>query len=350
MTRTKQPPDSARGPISKRRRPAAALLVGIGLVLLPIALSPAPLGAAPEPGLAVAPVQQVDEAGSGEGAFRVRDPGQRWDEADGRWRWRIAKPKMLLWGAVGFFLALFLLLGLFVTIPKPTLAQRRWFSGRTVRGLGVDPLVLAYLLAAGAFAMFLYSGAFVWLSAETKRVAELGAGGAAALFTSLAGVLFTKGEKRKRLIAAVAGEGPSSFLGLMRVGVDDDLRRRVKALAEKHEVGLIQRALCDRSKEALDQGRLQTDERKEFVDELLGFQPGENERSDFLNRQAVLHFATRLVTIEDLEDRLPKAEGRTFERRKSTNGRMARERRAGQDRRVRSVWTPPDRAEFELAG
>ncbi|NNL31297.1 MAG: hypothetical protein HKO77_09750, partial [Gemmatimonadetes bacterium] len=183
MTRANQPPDSARGPISKRRRPVAPLLVGIGLVLLTVALSAAPLGATPEPGVAAAPVQQVDEAGSGEGAFLVRDPGQRWDEADGQWRWQIEPLQMSLAWAAGFFLALFLLLGLFVTrLPKPTLGPRRrlWTM---VRSVGGDLFVWSYLLAAAGFSMFVFSGAFVWFSAEAERVAELGAWGPTALFT-----------------------------------------------------------------------------------------------------------------------------------------------------------------------
>lgn len=362
---------SPRKATSRRFRGVPVPVAGSVLALLTLTLLVSPRRAAYPADLPTHVVQETDAGQSqtpdveavGFADRLVPDPGRSYKS--GRWTWRVPKGEWWLGVLIGFSVAAWLLMGVVTSLRQQTLIEpaspRRGAYGRMIGSLATDPLVWVYLLAASAFAGAAYSGSFGWLSRGATELTGVATWAPTGVLGIL-GLLFGGGATRRMskwkvgagdadALMVMLEKKSSSFLELVRVHVDDGVRKGIPRLASAHDVGLIQRAVWTLSEKAVDHGRLEPAQREKLMSGLLEIEPGQDGRSAFFSSLAAVELATRLIDVDELAACLEETEWRkTDDRRVSTAGPRGAERRTGRERRVRSIWRPHGGLEPELAG
>jgi hypothetical protein len=220
MTRMNHGLDArTREPIARPTGRAAAGVVVGALALLTLTFLATPLGAADRGIVAPEAARAVDQAEAGQSEARAGEavafadrfvPDPEATYRNGQWAWRVPPKQWIAGALIGLILAGGLLLGVLATVRRPTLIEpagpRGWFDPSAARSLP-KLLVLAYLVAAAAFAGAAYSGSFGWLSGDVSegltgfaRWAPMAAGPALGLL----GILFGGGAKRWKVQAGDA--------------------------------------------------------------------------------------------------------------------------------------------------
>ncbi len=314
--------------------------------------------------------EHVSHEVGGPSDLELVDPERVWK--GGQWVWRTDWGPWWVGFGMGALVALALLIGAARTMKRPVLSGpysergpfarlvlgpdgRRWLIG-----LLKDRLAWTYVLVAAFFGGAIYVGAFKSLTGWMTELSPV-ARYAPALLGSLAAVVggrfpyWIPGNELKqgdsKAIAKAVQKNSSWLVELVRVRLDDRLTKGIWEVAERQEIGLIQRATWETASEAVDKGTLLPSEREALLAELLEIRPAPEGRAGFLSRTAAVRQATKLVCLDDLEHLLGKYErrGASPDRRKASSSQGAQERRRGVERRVGSPWRPALQLESQVA-
>ncbi|MCZ6852765.1 MAG: hypothetical protein O7G86_02495, partial [Gammaproteobacteria bacterium] len=292
----------------------------------------------------------ADEGGDQPG-FRLIPMGTRYLED--RLRYGLPTRELLMPAAIGFVLGALVLI---------------WFTGATRSSLSIsrlsraasflirNPLSMVWMLLFAGVAYLVYAGFFDYLSEFGDLPAAFEPLQVSAGVTALLGMALDALrriwkpawlEKAQSVIKGGSGtlsglvisaQHSAWFIALFQDNLEKAQQRRISDIAERYNLGLVQKAMCNTADRAVDRSAIDPTEHERFINDLMNLESGSEARTTFLNTRRAVQLSTSLLTVDQLTVHLGESDLRVADRRVASVTFPGEEQRVA-DRRSESSWS-----------